>query len=325
MRLFKNKFYRPILILPFFLSLFGLFFIFEASSIYSFTLYGDSFYFLRLQLIWLGLSLAVMIFFALFDYHRLYYFAFLIMLTSIIFLILVLIPGFGHQVKGARRWLDLGFLNIQPTELAKFSVIIYLSAWFAHKERRRFFSFLILLSVLIFLIILQPDMGTALTIFLLSIFIYFLSDNKLLPLLLSLPFFPIIFYLLIKMAPYRFARLKTFLNPSADPLGIGYHINQIFISLTNGGLFGVGLGASRQKYMYLPEAHTDSIFAIIAEDFGFIGGVILICAYLFFIYKILISKILSTRKTLSSSLFIQYALNPKKDLSIYSISPISVG
>jgi len=286
MKIFKNRFYTPILTIPLLLSLLGLFFIFEASSIYSFTLYGDSFYFLKLQLIWLGLSLGVMLFFALFDYHRLYYLAFLIMLSSIIFLILVLIPGFSHQIKGARRWLDLGFLNVQPTELAKFSVIIYLAAWFTHKERKRFFSFLILLGILMFLIILQPDMGTALTIFLLAIFIYFISDNPILPLLLFLPIFPFVFYALIKIAPYRLARLKAFLDPSIDPLGISYHINQIFISLINGGLFGTGFGASRQKYMYLPEAHTDSIFAIIAEDFGFIGSVIIIFIYLVFIYRI---------------------------------------
>lgn len=284
--LIKNKFFMPILTVPLILSLIGLFFIFEASSVRGLMEFGDSFYYLRLQIIWFCLGLAVMIFFAFFDYHRLYYFAFLFMMATIVLLILVLIPGIGYKAGGARRWLDLGFLNIQPTELAKFSVIIYLSSWFIYKERKRFFSFLILLGFLIFLVILQPDMGTAVVIFFLSIAIYFLSGGSLIGLFFLLPASLFIFYLLIKISPYRLSRLMAFLNPHSDPLGITYHINQILISLSNGGLLGVGLGASRQKYLYLPEAHTDSIFAIIAEEVGFIGAMIIIFLYLILNYKI---------------------------------------
>jgi cell division protein FtsW len=198
----------------------------------------------------------------------------------------VLIPGIGAKAGGARRWIDLGFFNIQPTELAKFSVIIYLSSWFIHKERKRFFSFLILIGFLMFLIILQPDMGTAIIVFLLSIIIYFLSGGSLVHLLLLVPFAAGAFMLLIKISPYRLNRLLAFFNPSLDPLGITYHLNQILISLSNGGLLGQGFGASRQKYLFLPEAHTDSIFAIMGEEFGFVGSCILIALYLVLIYKI---------------------------------------
>lgn len=278
--------YSPIVYIPVLLTCIGLFFIFEASSVYSFTTYGDSFYFLKLQIFWFFISLTGLILFYLFDYRRLYYLAFYMMLGTILLLIIVLIPGVGHQVKGARRWLDFGFFSLQPTEFAKLSVIIYLSSWFSNKEKQRFFSFLILLGILTFLIILQPDMGTALIIFLLSISLYIISNNSLLPLLFFFPLSAVFFYFLIKISPYRLARLTAYLNPESDPLGIGYHINQILISLKNGGLFGVGFAGSKQKYLFLPEAHTDSIFAIIAEDFGFLGSFIIIFLYLIFLYRI---------------------------------------
>ncbi len=282
----KNKYFIPLLTLPLTLSFIGLVFIFEASSIRGFQEFGDSFYYLKLQLIWLVFGLVIMSFFSIFDYHKLYYFAFLFMIFSIILLILVLIPGIGYKAGGARRWLDLGFFNIQPTEMAKFSVIIYLSSWFTYKERKRFFSFLILLGFLMFLILLQPDMGTAIIIFFLSVIIYFLSGGELIHIIFLILFSSIFFYLIIKISPYRLARLTAFLNPNIDPLGITYHINQILISLRNGGFFGAGLSISRQKYLYLPEAHTDSIFAIIGEEFGFIGGIALITLYFILIYKI---------------------------------------
>jgi len=273
-------------ILPIFISIIGLLFVFEASSIRSFNEVGDSFYYLKHQAIWLLLATAVMIFLSFFNYHRFYYLSLLLMTGVIFLLFIVLIPGIGQKIGGARRWIDLGFFNLQPTELAKFSVIVYLSSWFINRERKRFFSFLILLGLLMFLIILQPDMGTAIIIFSLGIGIYFLAGIELHYLFLLIPFSLGAFWLLVKVSPYRFKRLLAFFNPSLDPLGITYHLNQILISLSNGGLFGQGFGASRQKFLFLPEAHTDSIFAIIGEEIGFIGCFLLIILFLFFIYKL---------------------------------------
>jgi len=275
-----------LLFLPIILSLIGLFFVFEASSVKSFSEFNDSFHYFKLQFIWIVFGILTLVFFSFFDYHKLYYFAFVLMTATICLLFLVLIPNVGQKVGGARRWIDLGFINFQPTELAKFSTIIYLSSWFINRERKRFFSFLLLLGLLMFLIILQPDMGTALIIYSLSVIIYFLAGIELHYLLGFLPLSILGFFSLIRISPYRFHRLLAFFNPNLDPLGITYHLNQIMISLTNGGLFGQGLGASRQKYLFLPEAHTDSIFAIIGEEFGFIGGIILIGLYLIMIYKI---------------------------------------
>ena len=276
----------PVLTIPLIFSFLGLFFIFEASAVKSFNLYGDSFYYLKLQFLWLILGIGVMVFFSFFDYHRLYYLAFFLMFLTILLLILVLIPSFGYHAGGARRWLSIGPFNFQPTELAKFSLIVYLSSWFIYKERKLFFSFLILIGFLTFLIILQPDMGTAIIIFLLSISLYYLSGFKIFHLLLLIPSAFLVFLILIKVSPYRMARLVTFLNPAIDPLGVSYHVNQIKVSLVNGYFFGLGFGASRQKYLFLPEAHTDSIFAIIAEEIGFLGAVVIILTFLIFSYKI---------------------------------------
>jgi cell division protein FtsW len=287
-------------------SLIGLFFIFEASSVRSFQQYGDSLYYLKLQLIWIILGVGLMILFSFLDYHRLYFLSFFLMFASIILLFLVLIPGFGQSAGGARRWLSLGRFNLQPTELAKFSTIIYLSSWFLHRERKRFFSFLLLLGTLFFLIILQPDMGSAIIISFLSILIYFFSGNNIFYLVLLTPLSLIIFYFLIHTSPYRLHRFLAFLNPNIDPLGIGYHINQIFISLANGGLFGLGMGGSRQKYLFLPEAHTDSIFAIIAEEFGLFGSLTIIGFYLYLIYLLYKTTILAKDRfgfLLSSAVF----------------------
>lgn len=275
--------------LPIILSLVGLFFVFEASSVRSFGEYGNSFHYVKLQVIWLVLGIGAMTFFSFFNYHKLYYFAFLLMVTTIVFLFIVLIPGVGAEAGGARRWIDLGFFNLQPTELAKLAVVIYLSSWFIQKERKRFFSFLILLGLLMLLIVMQPDMGTAMIVFLLSIVIYFLAGIELHYLMFLLPGAAALFLILIKISPYRFRRILAFFNPELDPLGITYHVNQIMISLGNGGILGRGLGISRQKYLFLPEAHTDSIFAIIGEEFGFIGGFVLISTFIFFVtqmYKV---------------------------------------
>lgn len=272
--------------LPIVLACIGIFFVFEASSIRSFSETGDSFHYMKLQAVWIGAGIILMSIFSLIDYEKLYYLSFIIMFTTIALLIAVLIPHIGSSALGARRWIDLGFFNLQPTEFAKVATIIYLAAWFMHRERKRFFSFVVLLSILVFLIMLQPDMGTATIIFSLSIIMYYLAGIELHYLLFFLPVCVGAGMLLVKLEPYRFRRILAFFNPALDPLGITYHINQILISLTNGGIFGHGFGASRQKYLFLPEAHTDSIFAIIGEEVGFVGSVILIVTFAFLLYQL---------------------------------------
>lgn len=280
----RQSWLRWLFFLPITLSIVGLFFIFEASSIRSITEFGNSFQYLKLQSIWIVIGVCAIVFFSLFDYHKLYFVSFFAMIATILLLLMVLIPGIGYRAGGAQRWIDLGIINFQPTEFAKLATILYLSSWFIHKDRKRFFSFCILLGILMLLIMAQPDMGTAIIIFLIGITLYYLAGLDLHYLLFLLPVSAFGFLFLVKTSPYRLKRLLAFYNPSLDPLGVTYHINQILISLSNGGLFGQGFGASRQKYLFLPEAHTDSIFAIIGEELGFFGSVIIIVSLLFFVY-----------------------------------------
>lgn len=272
--------------LPILLTIIGLFFIFEASSVTTFRQIGDSFYYLRQQFIWFVIGVFFMSFFALFDYRKLYYIAFPAMLTTLILLVLVLIPGIGTKVSGARRWISLGAFGFQPSEFAKFSVILYLSSWFLYKDRKKFLSFLLLLGFMIFLIMMQPNLSTTIIIATLFLSIYYLSGESVKYLLMLFPIGIVGVGLLITTSAYRMKRLLTFLDTTVDPEGISYHIRQILISLSSGGLFGRGFANSRQKYQFLPEAHTDSIFAIIGEEVGFIGGVLLIGLYVFLLFEI---------------------------------------
>jgi len=270
--------------MPIVLSVVGLFFVFEASYVRAFGEFGDGFHYFKAQALWIIIGIGIMVALSFLDYHKLYYVAFMMMLSTIGLLLLVLIPGVGSSANGARRWIGVGIAGFQPSEIAKLAAIIYLSSWFITRERKRFFSFLILLGVLMLLIILQPDMGTAVILFSLSVIIYFLAGNELHYLIGLIPLSGAFFFILAKASPYRFKRVLAFFDPSADPLGITYHINQIQISLSNGGLFGQGFGASKQKHLFLPEAHTDSIFAIIGEEIGFLGSVLLILLFLGLIY-----------------------------------------
>lgn len=274
-----------IFFLPIILTTIGLVFIFEASSVTAFRTLNDSFYYLKLQALWFFIGVVIMVLFASFDYRRLYYVAFPALLVSMVLLIGVLIPGIGHKVSGARRWIDLGILKIQPSEIVKFSIILYLSSWFTNREKNRFLSYFGLLAFILGLIMLQPDMGTAIIVFNIFIVLYFLSGYKLHYLLFLIPAAGAGFIMLVKTSPYRMRRLLAFLNPDLDPLGITYHVKQILISLSSGGILGRGFSGSRQKYQFLPEAHTDSIFAIIGEEFGFVGAFILISLYIYLIYK----------------------------------------
>lgn len=330
MRLGKPKATKSLstlIIIPLLLCFAGLFFVFEASSVKSFSEVGNSFHYFKLQFLWMSLGIGIMMFLSFFDYHKFYYLSFPLMMLTILFLVIVLIPGLGTQAGGARRWIDLGIINFQPTEIAKFSVIIYLSSWFIHRERKRFFSFITLLGFLILLIILQPDMGTAIIVFSLSIIIYFLAGVELIYLGLLLPASIGGFLLLVKTSSYRFKRFSAFLDPSSDPLGIGYHVNQILISLGNGGLIGEGFGASRQKYLFLPEAHTDSIFAIIGEEFGFIGGFLLIFTFfalLYYIYRVSAGAGDRYGRLLAGGIFAYFALQITINLAgMVSLLPLT--
>lgn len=277
--------YYLLFILPIVLSCIGLFFVFEASSLRALSESGSSFFYLQKQIIFLVIGIFLMLCLSFFNYHYWRALAFPAIVTVLILLIAVLIPGIGTKIGGARRWIDLGFFSLQPTEFAKMATIMYLASWFSVKEHKRFFSFLFLIGIIVFLVMMQPDMGTTTVIFSVSIIMYYLAGQDLRYLIGLIPVSVAGAVALIFAAPYRLKRLTAFLDPHSDPQGISYHINQVLISLANGGFTGTGLGASRQKYSFLPEAHTDSIFAILGEEVGFIGALLLIFLYFIFLYK----------------------------------------
>jgi cell division protein FtsW len=269
-----------------FLTLFGLLMVYDASSIRSFVDFnGDKYHYLRDQATWVVLGFIALFLFSRFDYHKYYYLALPILLLALVSLILVFLPGIGAGAKGAHRWIDLHFVTLQPAEFVKLSLAIYLAAWFSKKEKERFLSFALLLGAVLFLVILEPDLGTASIILAEAGIIYFLSGGNLKHFLISIPVIGLLWLLLIKIEPYRAARLFSFLNVDKSLEAVDYHVKQILIALGSGGLIGLGIGNSKEKYGYLPESMTDSIFPIIAEEIGFIGANIVILLYIIIIWR----------------------------------------
>ena len=269
---------------PFALSLFGLFMIFDASSAAALADFGDKFYFLKHQAVWLVLGLAGFFFGAFLDYRILRKIAFPFMIVSWFFLLVVLIPGIGWEIYGGRRWLPLGsFGGFQPGELVKLSLIVYLATLL--EKKKAFIPFLIVVGLTLGLLLLEPDLGTASVVVAIAFCLYFCAGASLKEIAglagLSLVAGP----LLIWFSPYRRERLLTFFNSSRDAQGASYHIRQVLIALGSGGLFGRGLGQSRQKFLFLPEVTTDSIFAVIAEEFGFLGALTLIFFFFLLVFR----------------------------------------
>lgn len=267
------------------LTAFGLFMIYDASSYVAFRDFGDKYRYIKDQMMWVVIGFSALTIVSFIDYHKYYNLALPILLTAIGLLFLVFVPGLGISALGAKRWINLGFFVLQPSEVVKLSLVIYLSAWFSTKEKGRFLAFLLLIGFVIGLVMLQPDMGTAVVILGLSVILYFLSGGSVLHILGLAPVVGIGGLGLILLEPYRAARLATFLNPHQDIATSSYHLRQILIALGSGGIFGVGVGNSLQKYAYLPEATTDSIFAIMAEEIGFFGVTIFMSVVLFVIYR----------------------------------------
>lgn len=266
-----------------FLTVFGLFMIYDASSFVAFKDFADKYHYIRDQIFWAALGFLGLTFFYLFDYRKLYFLSLPLLLMSIILLIMVFIPGIGVYVLGAHRWIDLGVITLQPSEFAKLALVIFLAAWFSNREKGRLLAFLLLLGLVLFLIIAEPDMGTAVIILLVALTMYFLSGAPLWQFFAVIPLFAILSLLAIKIAPYRTQRITAFFDVNSSPQDYSYHVRQILIALGSGGLTGLGFGNSLQKYAYLPENTTDSIFAIIAEEVGFLGSAFIIFVYAFLI------------------------------------------
>src|SRR3989344_2371959 len=207
-----------------FLTIFGLFMIYDASSFVAFRDFSDKYHFVKDQIFWVFLGITSLIFFANFDYHRLYNLAIPALLASIALLFMVFIPGLGLKLLGASRWVDFKFFTLQPSEVVKLTLAIYLSAWFSTKEKNRIWAFLLLLSLVLGLVILQPDMGTAVIILVEGIVLYFLSGARIIYFIFLAPIVFISGVLLAIFEPYRAARVATFFNSNQDISASSYHV-----------------------------------------------------------------------------------------------------
>lgn len=270
------------------LIVFGLVMLSSAGAVLGYQRFGDSNYFLKKQA--LGVLVGLIAFFITFkiDYRHYRKWAVPMMMVTVIALLLVFIPGIGPKLLGANRWINIGPILVQPSEFAKLTFLLYLAAWFERRDhalgdvRRGLLPFLITMGVVAGLVMLQPDLGTTLVIVLMSVTVYFVAGGSLTHLAALGGFGALLLLAVVKLAPYRAQRLTVYMNPDVDPtgLGISYHIRQAWLAIGSGGLFGLGLGRSQQKFNYLPEPAGDSIFAVTAEELGFVFVMLFILAWL---------------------------------------------
>lgn len=282
---------RILEITTFILVIVGLVILASSAVVLSYKTYGDNYYYLKHQIA-PGLLAGLLLFFITrkISHQKLKVLALPLLLINIALLILVFFDPFGISHGGARRWLEVGGYSFQPSEFLKLTLVIYLASWIEKRQDSirsligGFFPFLLISGVIGILLIKQPDVGTLGVILFTALFIFLVGGSKLSHFFITILAGVAAILLLIKIEPYRFNRLLTFLNPDHDPLGIGYQINQAIIAIGSGGLFGVGIGESRQKYNYLPEPVGDSIFAVASEETGLIGASVIIVLFLIFTY-----------------------------------------
>ncbi len=269
----------------------GLVAIYDASIVTAFRDFGNRFYFLENQLAWAAFGTFALVFFVFFDYHKLIKYSLFFLGGATVLLIAVLTPHVGTEILGAKRWMTIANFTFQPSELTKLAIIFYATSIMTKFDNYKIriidaglvYFLPILLATL--LVVLEPDLGTALVFMAIALVVYFAGNAPIWHFLISLPVFALGAIAAIFTKPYRIERLRAFTDPNYDPQGASYQINQIIIALSSGGLFGVGLGGSKSKFEFIPEVHNDAIFAVIVEEIGFIGAVILIGVFLFLISR----------------------------------------
>lgn len=260
----------------------GLFFVFEASTAESFAMVGHQYHFLRQQSIWMALGIGALVLGRIWPVGFWRQTALIWYGLGVVLLVAVFMPGIGLELNGAHRWLNLGFTLVQPAEFFKFALVIFFASWMI--KHQRLGAFLLFIGVPALLIILQPDLGSLLVILWIAFGMYFLAYGSIRKLVPFVGLGAALLAIAVLLSPYRLQRLTTYLDPEKDPYGAGFHVRQVTLALGNGGIFGQGIGNSRQKYHYIPEASSDSIFAVVAEEIGFIGAVFLLGLFGYFIY-----------------------------------------
>ncbi|GGM20596.1 stage V sporulation protein E [Paraliobacillus quinghaiensis] len=273
------------------LLLIGIIMVYSASAIWANYKFDDSLYFAKRQLLFAFIGLIAMFVVARVPYHTWGTYAKPILFICFVLLVAVLLPGVGLVRGGARSWIGVGAFSIQPAEFMKLGLIIFLATYLAEKQRyitsfkNGFLPLLLLIFTSFGLVMLQPDLGTGMVIVLTCFVLLFVAGAKISHFTFLAIFGLIGFAGLIISAPYRINRITAFLNPWEDPLGNGFQIIQSLYAIGPGGLLGMGLGNSLQKFFYLPEPHNDFIFAILAEELGFLGGLLLLSLFFLLLWR----------------------------------------
>ena len=281
--------------------------IYSSSSIWAEYKFNDSFRYLKMQSIFLIIGIILMIVISKIPYTYYKDKANILLLVCFFLLILVIIPGIGTVRNGSRSWFGIGGLGIQPSEFMKLALIIFVSKYLEKNEKylksiKKGILPILGITLLVFgLIMLQPDFGTGVIIVMTIIGLLFISGLKLRFFIVAGLFGVVGAVILILVAPYRFQRILSFINPWVDPLGSGFQAIQSLFAIGPGGFLGLGLGNSIQKHFYLPEPQTDFIFAIISEELGFLGVLIVSTLFITIIYRG-IKIALSTRDLFSKYL-----------------------
>lgn len=290
----SSRVHRPdtiLLVITGILLIIGLFMIASASPVMSSSRFGDAYFFLKNQVVGLGIGAAALLISMRIHYTFWKKIAPFLLIISLLLMVLVFVPGIGMTLKGASRWIHIGAITLQPAEILKFAFIAYLASWLVARQKdikgfaSGFIPFLVMLGIISVFFILQPDISTLGVLSISASLLYFSGGGKWSQIGILLLIGILAFGVIVFTQPYRFDRLLVFLKPNHDLQGIGYQLHQGLIALGSGGFWGKGFGMSRQKFNYLPEATGDSIFAIFGEEFGFFGIVILIGLFLIFFWR----------------------------------------
>jgi len=263
----------------------GVVMVYSASSIIADKRFHDSFFFLKRHVIYASLGISIMMLVARVDYIKIKKIAWPFAIMILFLLVLLLIPGVGTEVGGATRWLRVGPLSFQPSELAKLAIILFLANSLSRKKdvmkdfKKGFLPYIAVLVIFIVPMIMQPDFGTAMTLTGIIMIMLFVAGSRFSYLALFSMFVAMASYLLISGAEYRTRRILSFLDPWSDPHNTGFQIIQSFLAFGSGGMMGRGLGEGRQKLFYLPEPHTDFILPVVGEELGFIGVTVIILIF----------------------------------------------
>lgn len=287
----RNGYDFSIIALTFILLCFGVVMVHSASSVLSDHTFHDSFYFLKRQILWASVGIIAMMSLANYDYHNWRRFAPKLAVIAFILLVVVLLPGVGRNVNGSRAWLGIGSFGVQPSEFAKMVMVLFLAHLLADSGDRMqsffkgFLPPLFLSLVCVGLIMLEPDLGQSVVIMGATIVLLFVAGARVRHIGALGGVGLLGFAGLVAAAPYRIDRITSFLNPWKDPLGTGYQIIQSLFAIGSGGLLGLGLGHSRQKYLYLPEPQTDFIYSILSEELGLLGAVTVLLLFAALIWR----------------------------------------